>query len=1039
MHRQLRHWLKGERGQGLQFAPGTGSRGRENSLLLTVPWRSRPILLLIFLGFVLVGSIVGGTWQLLWSLRDRAISVSERELQNLAFVLAEQGDRSFQAVEIVQQGLIEQIHKRGIVSDEEFERQLSLHEVHSLLREKVTGLPHVDGIALIDAQGKLVNSSRHWPIPTIHIFNRDYFQALLREEQLHSFVSAPEYHPGTESWNVHLARKISSARSGKLIGVVLGTIRLQYFEELFRKVAFGGDSAISLFRRDGVLLVRYPGRDSPGRSYREGPLFSKVLSGADHGIVRSSSIIDKEERLIAGHSLAHYPVVAAVATTTNSALTEWRRVALTMASATVLLIVVIATILFLCGQQIIRRLRRQYDRLDTAFGNMSQGVVMFDASCRLVVCNDRYRQMYNLPTGSVQRGCTVLDLLNQRIAAGTFSGNPKEYIESLLSKITQGKTYGSLIELGDGRVISLVNHPMREGGWVATHEDITERRRSEQELDRARKFLHAIVENVPTALMVKDAKDHRYVLVNREGEEFFGLDRGQMIGRNVYDLYEKDQADAIEARDTEALGSGSQHFFGEHVVQTPRKGPRIVTTKRVTIMDDDGRPEYLLGVIEDVTERRQAQDRIAYLAHHDALTNLPNRVLLRERLDHALSRVQEGKKLALFYLDLDHFKRINDTFGHAAGDEVLKTVAERLRHCIRDIDTVARLGGDEFAIIQAGVETTSQCELLAQEVREAIKAPCDFNGYSLATDVSIGISVALEDGLGADEILKRADTALYGAKIAGRGAHRFFDADMNILKSARHALETDLQKGLSNGEFELHYQPLVNLESNEICGVEALMRWHHPERGLISPGEFIPIAEETGLIAQLGEWSLRQACADAAKLPANVKIAVNLSPAQLTRKNFVQFVVNTLAASGMAPARLEFEITESVLLQNTFTTLATLHQLRQLGVRIAMDDFGTGYSSLSYLRSFPFDKIKIDRSFISDLSDKEESLSIVRAVIGLARSFNMATTAEGVETQQQLERVRQLGCTEMQGYLFSRPKPLAELSQLFRTSDEKAA
>ena len=374
---------------------------------------------------------------------------------------------------------------------------------------------------------------------------------------------------------------------------------------------------------------------------------------------------------------------------------------------------------------------------------------------------------------------------------------------------------------------------------------------------------------------------------------------------------------------------------------------------------------------EDITERRRAEKQIAHMARHDALTDLPNRVLLRERLAEALAGVRRGSKLAVLYLDLDHFKGVNDTLGHPIGDELLKMVAGRLRHCVRDTDTVARVGGDEFAIIQTGIERPLDTAILARRIGEAVRAPYDLAGHAVVVDTSIGIAIAPNDGTEPDELLKNADMALYRAKADGRGTYRFFEPEMDSRMKARRALELALRNALATGEFELHYQPLVNLDDRRITGCEALLRWNHPERGMISPAEFIPVAEEIGLIVPLGEWVLRKACADAARWPDDIKVAVNLSPIQVTNQNLVPVVVSALAAAGLPASRLELEITESVLMQNTEATLATLHRLRELGVRISMDDFGTGYSSLSYLRSFPFDKIKIDRSFISGLAGRQ--------------------------------------------------------------------
>jgi diguanylate cyclase (GGDEF)-like protein len=556
-------------------------------------------------------------------------------------------------------------------------------------------------------------------------------------------------------------------------------------------------------------------------------------------------------------------------------------------------------------------LRAQNLRFDAALNHMSQALLMFDSSSRLVICNHRYYQMYGLSEDIARPGVSLQELLAQRRRTGTFSEDTGEYVDHLRSSIAQGKTWSQLTELPDGRTIVVVNHPMADGGWVATHEDIT--------------------------------------------------------------------------------------------------------------------------------ERRQAEKKIAHMARHDALTDLPNRVLLRDRLAQALDELPEGERLAVLYLDLDHFKSVNDTLGHQIGDELLKVVADRLRASVREVDTVARVGGDEFAIIQMGVEQPNDTAMLARRICEAIKKPFDLHGHAAIADTSIGIALAPGDGNDPVELLKNADMALYRAKADGRGTYRFFEPEMDARMKSRRSLELSLRKALTNGEFELHYQPLVSLEDRRITCCEALLRWGHPERGLVAPAEFIPIAEEIGLIVPLGEWVLRRACADAMLWPGETKVAVNLSPIQVMNQNLVTVVTSALAEAGLPASRLEIEITESVLMQNSETTLATLHRLRELGVSISMDDFGTGYSSLSYLRSFPFDKIKIDRCFISGLAAGDDSVAIVMAIAGLAKNLGMVTTAEGVETRQQLQQVKALGCSEMQGFLFSPPRRMEELLPLFRSRVGKEA
>jgi diguanylate cyclase (GGDEF)-like protein len=433
---------------------------------------------------------------------------------------------------------------------------------------------------------------------------------------------------------------------------------------------------------------------------------------------------------------------------------------------------------------------------------------------------------------------------------------------------------------------------------------------------------------------------------------------------------------------------------------------------------------------EETAERARAEALVTHMARHDALTRLPNRILFREELDDGLMRAHRDEALAVLCLDLDNFKAVNDTLGHPVGDALLKVVAERLAECIGETDTVARLGGDEFAIVQTGAAQPVAATVLAQQLIETIAAPYEIDGHSVVIGTSIGIAIAPNDGSDPDAILKNADLALYRAKAEGRGNYRFFETAMDASMQVRRRLELDLRSALALDQFELMYQPLVDLTTAEIKGFEALLRWRHPVRGLVSPGEFIPLAEEIGLIGPIGAWVLRRACAEAATWPGHLSVAVNLSPAQFTGKGLVLDVVTALGASLLAPRRLELEITEAVLLHDTDATLATLTHLKELGVSISMDDFGTGYSSLSYLRKFPFDKIKIDQSFIRDLAVRPESMAIVRAVAGLGRSLGISTTAEGVETIDQLKTVKAEGCTQVQGFLLSRPLAASDVPRV---------
>jgi diguanylate cyclase (GGDEF)-like protein len=433
----------------------------------------------------------------------------------------------------------------------------------------------------------------------------------------------------------------------------------------------------------------------------------------------------------------------------------------------------------------------------------------------------------------------------------------------------------------------------------------------------------------------------------------------------------------------------------------------------------------------EIAHRQKSEAKVEYLAHHDPLTGLGNRVLFAEQLGEALARGRrQGESLAVLVLGLDGFKNVNDTLGHAVGDALLNAAADRLRGSIRELDRLARLGGDEFAILQISNEQPRSAASLGQRLIEVLSTPFVVDGHDIIVGASLGIAVATDIDADAEQLLKSADLAMNRAKADGRGRFCFFEPDMDARAQARRLLELDLRGALVQGGFELHYQPLFNLKANAVTGFEALMRWSTPERGRVSPGDFIPVAEETGLIVPIGEWALRQACAEAATWPGDIRVAVNLSPNQFKSGGLVAAVVSALSHSGLPASRLELEITESVVLEKTDDNLSVLNQLRELGVRISMDDFGTGYSSLSYLRSFRFDKLKIDQSFIRDLSERDDSRAIVRAVAALGASFGMTTTAEGVETAEQMQCLRLEGLDEIQGYLISRPIPGSDIPAL---------
>ena len=602
---------------------------------------------------------------------------------------------------------------------------------------------------------------------------------------------------------------------------------------------------------------------------------------------------------------------------------------------------------------------------------MTQGLVLYDASERLVLYNQRFIDMFGLSPDIVKPGAHALDVMRHRAAIGSYEGDADEFYAAVMRSLANGEVTTTIANSKTGRWFQIVNQPLAQGGWVATIEEITEQRRLEQERDRNQAFLREIIDHIPSQITVKDVRDRRYVLVNRVAESHFGLPRDAILGKTAPDLFPKASAEIIAADDETTLRSPEGLFKDEHPWESQAMGKRFITSRRLAIRDKAGEARYLINIVDDVTERRRAHDRITHLAHYDPLTDLPNRVLFRGQIERELQKTTRGEKFALLYIDVDEFKGINDSLGHHVGDELLKAVAARLRGCIRETDLIARLGGDEFAVIQSGVTGISDVLEFVNRIYAAIRQPYQCLGHHLSTDASIGIVMAPQDGTNLDQLIKNADLAMYGAKADGRRTYRFFEPEMDASAKARLAMEQDLRQAIAGGDFEIHYQPLVCLKTDTVTGCEALLRWRHAERGMISPAEFIPVLEDTGLINELGEWVLKTACAEAAGWPDHVRLAVNVSPVQLKNDGLALKIAGALAASGLPANRLELEITEAVLIHDDEAALAILHQLRAIGVRIALDDFGTGYSSLSYLKRFPFDKIKIDRCFVTDLAEMD--------------------------------------------------------------------
>jgi diguanylate cyclase (GGDEF)-like protein len=673
-------------------------------------------------------------------------------------------------------------------------------------------------------------------------------------------------------------------------------------------------------------------------------------------------------------------------------------------------------------------LREQNERFSAAVENMSHGLCMFDADERMIICNGNYLSIFCLDAGVVRPGIRFFDILQHSVDIGVASHSAAELYAIRKPYIDGAKPSTYEETLSDGRIIDISHRPLASGGWVSIYEDITEQRRAERELKEQHRRFNAALANMSQGLLMYDA-DGKMIVRNERFLELYNVTEADFpLGTTHRDalerllelgIYTKIDVESEVAKTEACLRAGKMHSTYRHLTD----GRTLLVARRP--MSGGG----WVTTFDDVTERQLAEERMAHLAHHDTLTNLPNRSMFRERLDQALSEATVAP-LAIFSLDLDRFKAVNDTFGHPAGDWLLKCVAARLQRCLRnETDVVARFGGDEFAIIQFNIKDADDAERLAKRIVEVIGKPYRDKSRDMHVGISLGIALFPEDGKDADTLLKNADMALYRGKSEGRNVYRFFEPGMDAMVLARQALETDLEAALPRREFELDFQPIMNIASGDIVGAEALMRWHSPARGLVSPDDFIPAAEETGLIVQLGDWALRKACTIAADWPHAMRIAVNVSAVQIKSSTFARGVISALAFSGVPADRLELEITETVLMDESDTVLKTLRQLRDLGIRIALDDFGTGYSSLGYLRRFPVDKIKIDRSFIGDI-DNRDSAAIVRTVIGLGAQLGITVTAEGVETEAQLDMLRKAGCVEAQGYLIGAPSKAAEISRL---------
>ena len=869
-----------------------------------------------FLGVVMIAAIWGGIYYFTTDAYERAYQDGLRQGSNLARVFEQYISSAISGIDeelLVLRKLYQQDSAHFNFTDwinrTSPQNRLTVH----------VSLTGPDGIVRLSSLGPVRS--------TVDIRDREPFLVHTNSTTDDLYISQPSVGQISGKPSIQMTRRIF-ASDGSFAGVIGASLDVAELERFYSSIDIGPGGVVALVGFDGVVRAR-SGRDPAASGYVGQSVYGRTMFGqfrenpaGSFWNTDNSNTFEGIKRLISYRVVEGFPLLATVGLAETDIFQEAARTARKYDQIGLFLTAIVLCAIGIGAAHQLRladanaALERTNVLFDTALENMAHGLCMFDREQRLVVCNNRYGEMYGLPVELTRPGTTLRAILAWRVGVGCSPVNAPDYVEERLEEVAKSVPYYAIKEMRDGRTLAVSHEPMRDGGWVSIHQDITAQKR--------------------------------------------------------------------------------------------------------------------------------AETQIAYLARHDVLTDLSNRAVLRERMEENLARLRRGgKPFTLLILDLDLFKGVNDSLGHPVGDELLKVVARRITACLTKFDTVARLGGDEFAILtEVADDQREEADATAARLLAAVSSPYSFDGHRLDISTSVGIAFAPEHGNGVDALIKNADLALYKAKLGGRNTYRVFEPAMGADLDARRALESDLRNALAADEFDLHYHPIIDIRSNEVVNLEALIRWRHPHRGLIGPAEFIPLAEESGLIEPIGEWVLRRACRDAASWPGEIKVAANLSPTQFRRGDLVDVISGILAASGLRPQRLMLEITESVLMQGSRENLETLHRLRQLGIAIVLDDFGTGYSSLSYLRMFPFDQIKIDRSFVSELASNTDCAAIVSAVAGLGRSLRVDTVAEGVETEEQLALARAAGCTHAQGFLFGRPCALEtlDLAQLAgRRRKEQAA
>ncbi|GJE01168.1 bifunctional diguanylate cyclase/phosphodiesterase [Methylobacterium isbiliense] len=998
-------------------------------------------------------ALIGGTALVLQRTRATARAAAERGLEQTVLTVANTMNRQFLQVDSVLASLPVLLSAiegtRGELTPEAVGRLLRGFNVQSALFRDVL---------LVRRDGSLWASARIRARPIAFPME----ELMPRQGAGVIVLAGPTHDRITGEWALYLARTLTLPREGELLAVA--EIPLASVQALLGEEATPG-LRLLLEGRDGRLVASVPHDElATGRVQA-----LRIAGLRDDGTAFDLPAGPGASGLIAAARPTLYGDVAVAATLDPAAaFAAWARDRdrLLVVVAVAELLVLACAAALLAAWRTLHALQEARDRarlrLENAIEAMSDGFVMWDRDDRLVTCNARFRDLYALSAPAIRPGAAFEEIMRFGAACGQYpqaQGDVEAWLQDVIAWHRGGN--GTIERLlPDGRWLLITERRTATGEIVGIRTDITALKGALDDLAAANARAHAAMAEVQAqndALLERDRSLRKQNLLfdaalsNMSHGLLMADASGRLIVRNrrFAELFGLGEAAAPAGMDFDAAFAqiAACGSFGAAAEEIRRRQRGLAGSQRsgtFTAAGADGRALSItqrpmadggfVAIYEDVTEHRQAEDRVRFLAHHDALTQLPNRVQFRIRLDEMLRGLADRRRsLALLYLDLDAFKDVNDTLGHPVGDALLAAVGERLRACVPEGGIVARLGGDEFAVACLAPEAAAAADSLSTAIIAAVSAPYDLAGRTVTVGVSIGIALAGAEAPDADTLLKHADMALYEAKARGRGVHRFFETQFATRLHARLTLETDLAAALGAGQFELAYQPIFDLRAGRPCGFEALLRWNHPVRGSVSPASFIPLAEQTGLIEEIGAFVLDRACADAAAMPPGLRIAVNLSPVQLRNEGLVERVAAALDSSQLDPSRLELEITESALLENNDRIAAMLERLRGHGVRIVLDDFGTGYSSLSYLRTFPFQKIKIDQSFVREMTTRANSLAIVSAIVGLADELGMVTTAEGIETADHLDFVRKVGCREAQGYFLGKPRPILHACDILRS------